>query len=99
MIVVWNGLSFEVHPFNSSWANVPGIYIFSGFEGKAWKAIYIGTTTSFVESLPDHERWDEAVDHGATRVHVMVVPSRAERERIADELIQSHHPPMNEGFK
>lgn len=44
--------------------------------------LYVGSTASLAEWLPNHERWLEAVLAGATQVHVRVEPLAAVRLRL-----------------
>ena len=93
----WSSYEFDVYSAeNTTWYNKAGVYIFCGITPKnQWKAYYIGQTESFLERLPNHERWDEAAQLGATHVHALVVEQAASLGMIESELIQSYRPPLN----
>lgn len=92
----WNGYDFTIYDPSTTWNDVAGVYIFAGVApNKNWNAYYVGICDSFKTRLPNHERWDEAVQLGATHIHAMPVPLQADRERIEKELIAWAQPPLN----
>ena len=93
----WLSYEFKVYPpATTQWTDVAGVYIFAGLKSrKEWDAYYIGQTESFHDSLTAHEQWEPAVKLGATHVHAITVPSKADRERMERELIQACQPPLN----
>ena len=100
--VSWGGYKFTAYePDQTDWNDVPGIYIFAGTssDGRWWQAKYIGQTLSFKDRLGpqinNHERWPEAVSHGATHIHARVVQSEKERRTLEYVLIDSFNPPLN----
>ena len=92
----WNGYTFDIYDVNTSWNDVGGVYIFAGvaLNGK-WNAYYIGICDSLKNRCPNHERWDEAAQLGATHIHAMVVPLETNRQSIEKELIQWAAPQLN----
>ncbi len=95
--VNWQGHTFSVHNHEANWADVPGIYIFSGFnqQRQQWIPLYIGQAESFKNRLSSHERWAEARKHGATHVHAMRLTQQTERNNVEKQLIQSFQPRLN----
>lgn len=70
-IVKWLNWEFEVYGPGTGWNEVAGLYIFAGLNSAGeWVALYIGSTESLAERLPNHPRWPEAVRLGATHIHV-----------------------------
>ncbi len=84
---------------DSTWNEVGGVYIFAGLNAQGlWRPHYIGKAESFSNRLPGHERWEEAVQLGATHVHAMVVQEEATRAAIERELISAWRPSLNTHF-
>jgi excinuclease UvrABC nuclease subunit len=81
------------------WQKVAGLYIFAYFDGKLWRPVYIGKTEDFSSRLPNHERWDEALQIGATHVHALAVPLEASRDTWERRLIEEHQPLLNEQYR
>lgn len=93
---IWNTHEFTVLQKQASWHDVAGIYIFCGITPQnQWKPYYIGQADSFLNRIPNHERWDEAVQLGATHVHAMVVSEAVNRDAIEQALIRSFQPVLN----
>ena len=96
---IWGGgHSFKIYdPSETSWNDVPGVYIFAGLDstGGWWQAKYIGRTNSFKDRIPNHERWEEARQTGATHVHARVVQGAAQQIEMEDALIRAYLPPLN----
>ncbi|WP_080425516.1 GIY-YIG nuclease family protein [Burkholderia ubonensis] len=97
----WGQLTFEIHAPTVSWNDVAGIYIFAtrSQQQNQWIALYIGQAASLKDRLSNHERWDEARRLGATHVHVLVVPTQANRNSIEQSLIQTYQPRLNQQLK
>ena len=99
--VVWGGShTFKVYDpnVNTGWNDIPGVYIFAGLDptGRSWQAKYIGRTSSFMERMsPNHERWVEARQIGATHIHAKVVQGSVQRIELEDALIRAYQPPLN----
>ena len=95
--VQWLSYDFTVYnPLMTTWNDVAGVYVFTGLDriGR-WIALYIGQADSLRTRLSRHEQWSPAVRLGATHVHAMVVPLKADRDRIEQELIQAYRPTLN----
>ena len=94
--VKWWNWDFTVYEHSSDWNEVAGIYIFAGLNSVGrWEALYIGSTESLAERLPNHEKWPEAVRLGATHIHARVESQVATRQAIERILIQNYRPHLN----
>jgi hypothetical protein len=91
---------FNIHDSNDHWDEVGGLYIFA-YRAKddLWHALYAGQTDDFSSRLPFHERLDEAIQLGATHIHVTDVPKAAHRDILERRLIAHLQPPMNEQLR
>lgn len=90
-------LDFTVYNFDGIWNKVAGLYIFAyKTDATHWGAAYVGQTDDFSSRIPNHEKWDSAVRHGATHVHALVVPQAATRDTWEKLLISNLQPPLNE---
>jgi len=99
-LVSWQGHRFHVLTMGAKWSAHSGIYIFAGFNSEnLWVPLYIGQASQFCERLASHERWEEAVQLGATHVHAMVAPLQENRDLIESQLIQCYQPPLNVQLK
>jgi excinuclease UvrABC nuclease subunit len=93
---VWLGYSFEILTPEADWNPIAGIYIFCGKNREnIWTPFYIGQASSFSERLSGHDRWEEAVNLGATHIHAKVVKNQTDRHTIETKLIQSLQPRLN----
>ena len=55
--VNWLTYEFDVYPPNTTWNDVPGIYIFAGLNAAGrWRAYYIGQAKSFKDRLSNHDQ-------------------------------------------
>lgn len=94
--VTWLGNKFNVYGPDTTWREVPGIYIFAKpISPGRWSALYVGQTGNFRERLANHERWPEAQRKGATCIHARVVDRQAERDSLEELLIRECLPPLN----
>ena len=94
--VKWLNWEFEVHEHSADWNEVAGLYIFAGLNSEGrWLALYIGSTESLAERLPNHPKWPEAVRLGATHIHARVEQHKETRLALEQELIQACQPPLN----
>jgi hypothetical protein len=100
----WHGSSGRayacaVFPKHAIWHDVPGIYLFANgpmLGATTYQtALYVGQCESFLRCLSAHERWPEAVSHGANKVHAMVVHNYIDRNHIERDLISALKPIMN----
>ena len=92
-------LEFTMYSKNGEWNKVAGLYIFAYNDGQYWRALYVGQTDDFSSRIPNHEKWDLAVQRGATHIHAVVVPLAARRDTLEQLLIAHLQPPMNEQHK
>ncbi len=96
--VLWSGREFiSYDPKTTLGSALAGVYIFAGTspDGRWWQAKYVGQTRSFAERLPNHERWEEAEQLGATHIHALVVSNKLERQTLEYLLIQNYSPALN----
>ena len=93
---VWQSNVFTVYQKVAQWKDVGGVYIFAGVTvQQQWAPLYVGQAASFSDRLPSHERWAEAVQLGATRVHARVTASGVQRDLLEQSLIRAFKPPLN----
>jgi len=88
-------LEFTIFDFDSHWNQDPGLYIFAYHDGQFWRALYVGETSDFSSRLPSHELKDEVLRSGATHIHALLVPQRANRKQWEKMLIKYLDPPIN----
>lgn len=94
--VTWITHAFSVHQQGDNWNEVPGLYIFTGRNAAGqWVALYVGQADSLAGRIPNHERWEEALRHGATHVHAKVVRETVARDLIERELCRTLQPRLN----
>ena len=98
----WLSSDFDVYDINTSWNDVPGVYIFTrrnqDLQGRSlWHPLYIGQTGSFKDRLTIlHEKWQPALQKGFSHIHVLVVNGETQRVRLEKSLIQAYHPELND---
>ena len=97
----WLNYDFAVHVYGDDWPETGGIYAFAHRipEHPTWKLLYVGQTESFDTRLPNHERWQEAVDQGATHVHLLEVEQVYQRAVIERQMIVEYEPLLNSVHK
>ena len=96
MAISWLTYDFEVYDTNTTWNDVPGLYIFTGLnQDNLWVPLYVGQAGSFADRLPGHERWEEARQLGATHVHARVERLAANRDTAEALLIEHYQPVLN----
>lgn len=95
--VDWLSFRMKVCRQDTDWRDVPGVYVFAERDvtDGGWMAWYIGQADSFKDRIPNHERWDEAVECGATHVHAIVIEDEARRDSAESALIEHYQPPLN----
>jgi excinuclease UvrABC nuclease subunit len=93
----WLEYDFVVCVYEDDWPETPGIYAFAHRipEDPGWQLLYVGQTESFDTRLPNHERWQEAVDQGATHVHLLVFEHAHGREAFEKRMIEEYRPLLN----
>ena len=98
--ISWLTYDFGVYTHGATWTAVAGVYIFCFITPEnRWRALYVGQTDDFQGRIPNHERWTEAVQAGATHVHARVEKLGATRDLVEAELIQAYQPPLNVQLK
>lgn len=88
-------LEFNSYLKTGAWRDVPGIYCFAHFSEGTWRISYVGQAGSFRDRMNGHEKWDNALQLGATHVLATVVMRQSDRDRIEVELIAELQPPLN----
>ena len=75
--------------------SVAGNYMFVRQTPQGWVPVYIGVADDLSTRVPTHDRWDDAIQAGAT--HVMAHTNAVASERLAEEasLIAYWQPPLN----
>jgi hypothetical protein len=89
--------SYEAVKPDHAWKNVAGNFTFATLtEMGNWHVLYVGETSSFHESLPNHSLWPEAASFGCTHVLAHINEDGAQARQLeARDLIESLSPPMN----
>ena len=94
---------FEIWFKESEFEDVGGVYIFSKIEtslgGKELIRhihLYIGETNSFKERLDNHEKWDDAIEHGAQMILLLPENDADRRKKVEKDLIEEYNPILND---
>lgn len=94
---------FSVHePGNAHLLEGGGVYAFASLSpgpgGLEWRPYYIGQAKAFSNrlNLPEHEKWEDAVELGATHVLVRDEPKQLRRGITEQVFIQVLEPPLND---
>ena len=103
------GLSNKIYHFEiwfkeSKFKDVGGVYMFSKIETTCDRKrpirhvkLYIGETHSFKERLDNHEKWDEAIEHGVLLILLLPENDADRRKKVEKELIEKYNPILNDG--
>lgn len=100
--VTWFGkrgsYNFFVLGLNTTWKDVPGIYIFTSLTPHGWRPIYIGQCASFRDRLTTaHHKLECIKRNGATHVHAMVLQgAEAARLAVEEDLLARYSTSCNE---
>ena len=93
---------FEIWFKESEFEDVGGVYIFSkiktslgGKELIQHVHLYIGETHSLKKRFDDHEKWDDAIEHGAEMILLLPENDADRRKKIEDDLIDKYNPILN----
>jgi len=90
-------LSFDIMGLGESAPRKPGVFIYARLRAGEWQAFYIGETADLSARLAFNEIAADALLSGATDIHVLKLNADAkERRDIADRLILTNCPPLNE---
>ena len=101
MSTVWKSIDgsmyeFSSHLYESSWADVGGIYLFAArLRNGDWNPLFIGHSDSFEYAIPNHEKWPWAVLLGATHVLACALIVQSKRLAVETEMIARLKPPLN----
>ena len=75
----------------------PGIFIYARRRGTDWQALYIGESANLSTRLAFNEIAADALLSGATDIHILKTDIDAkDRRDLADRLIVTNRPPLNE---
>jgi hypothetical protein len=90
-------LKFEVMGLGESAPRKAGIFIYACHRAGQWRALYIGESADLNARLAFNEIAADALLSGATDIHILKTNIDAkERRDIADRLILTNAPPLNE---
>jgi predicted GIY-YIG superfamily endonuclease len=96
----WEGIShksysFNVYTIDTSFKEIGAIYIFTKDDGRNYTAIYIGETENLKEQFDNHERMDEILENGATKIHIHSDDVEKTRKLKEEDLIKRWKPLLN----
>jgi hypothetical protein len=90
-------LAFEVMGVGEAAPRKPGIFVYARRRGGVWQALYIGESANLSARLAFNEIAADALLSGATDIHILRTGIGAkERRDLADRLIATNRPPLNE---
>lgn len=90
-------LQFEVMGLGESAPRKAGIFIYACRRANEWRALYIGESADLSARLAFNEIAADALLSGATDIHIAKTNLDAkDRRDIADRLILTNAPPLNE---
>jgi hypothetical protein len=90
-------LSFEIMGLGESAPRKAGVFIYARKRAGEWQALYVGESADMSARLAFNEIAADALLSGATDIHILNLNSDAEERRaIADRLILTNRPPLNE---
>ncbi|MBD2566779.1 hypothetical protein [Anabaena lutea] len=64
-----------------------------------WYPLYVGQTDDFSSRLPNHERLPQAIQRGATHIHVAIITQQRQRDILEKMLIPYLQPPLNDHYR
>lgn len=90
-------LAFEVMGLGEAAPRKAGIFIYARQRAGEWQALYIGESASMSARLAFNEIAADALLSGATDIHILKLDADAkDRRDLADRLILTNRPPLNE---
>lgn len=90
-------LQFEVMGLGESASRKAGVFIYACRRAGEWRALYIGESADLSARLAFNEIAADALLSGATDIHILKTNVAAkDRRDIADRLILTNAPPLNE---
>lgn len=91
-------LMFEILGLGDPAPKAAGIFIYARRRGNEWQALYIGESANLRDRLAFNEIAADALLSGATDIHILRLNEDASARRdIADRLILTNAPALNEG--
>lgn len=90
-------LAFEVMGLGEAAPRKAGVFIYARRRGSEWQALYIGESANLSARLAFNEIAADALLSGATDIHIIKTNiSVKDRRDLADRLIVTNRPPLNE---
>jgi hypothetical protein len=90
-------LEFQVMGLGEAAPRKAGIFIYARQRAGEWQALYIGESANMSARLAFNEIAADALLSGATDIHVLRLDADAkDRRDLADRLILTNRPPLNE---
>jgi len=90
-------LEFQVLGIGEQAPRRAGIFIYARRRGEDWQALYVGESANMADRLAFNEIAADALLSGATDIHLLKLNSDAKARRdLADRLIVTNRPPLNE---
>ena len=90
-------LAFEVMGLGEAAPRKAGIFIYARQRAGEWQALYIGESANMSARLAFNEIAADALLSGATDIHILKLDADAkDRRDLADRLILTNRPPLNE---
>ncbi len=90
-------LSFQIMGLGEGAPRKPGMFIYARHRAGEWQALYIGESADLSARLSFNEIAADALLSGATDIHILKFNGDAqERRALADRLILTNSPPLNE---
>ncbi len=90
-------LAFEIMGLGEAAPRKAGIFIYARKRGSEWQALFIGESANLSARLAFNEIAADALLSGATDIHILKTNlDAAERRDLADRLILTNRPPLNE---
>lgn len=90
-------LTFEIMGLGEAAPRKAGIFIYARKRGSEWQALFIGESANLSARLAFNEIAADALLSGATDIHILKTSLGAvERRDLADRLILTNRPPLNE---
>ena len=72
-----------------------GNYMFVKPTNEGWTPVYVGIAENLRDSIPNHEKWIEAVKLGATKIMAHIQKNSSKRKAEEKGLIEYYDPPLN----
>ena len=90
-------LTFEIMGLGERAPRAAGVFIYARKRSGTWQALYIGESANLSARLAFNEIAADALLSGATDIHILRMDADAsERRDLADRLIVTNAPPLNE---